>query len=405
MDKEFDKKLDVLIIYKNDYDIFGGVEKILLHFLEFIKSNYSYINIEFCFIKNSKISFIKKYSKEIYFSYFLQNFKNYSIKIHNIYKTTFRGFGLLNLFFKDLLGLDLLYDYKDLFNFIRNKKYNVIIILNNPFYLNSVSKVIKDLSYNVKIFYWDHGVLNSYKYLYSQKFFKIIENKRKKEIEKGIKNIDNYLCISRGIERIIKEINPKAKTYLVYNPIEIPKEPKLIPRGENNVLLYVGRLEDKEKNISFMLKGLSKLKEIKWELRIIGVGPDEKKLKKLSKKLGIEYRIKWEGFKKDPYENLEEVKVLLLTSRLEGFGLVLVEGNVRGIPFLSSNCSGPEDIVIEGINGYLYQEGNMEDFINKLRKILINELNFADPYEIHKTSYRFEKSKILHNIIDILIST
>ncbi|MGC8816104.1 MAG: hypothetical protein ACP5O4_07965, partial [bacterium] len=180
MDKKTNKKIDILIIYRNDYDIVGGVEKVLLHFLEFIKSNYNYIDIEFCFIKNFRIPFDKKHNEEIYFNHFIENLKSYDIKFYNIYKTTFRGIGLLNLFFKGLLGLDLLYDYKDLFNLIRNKKYNIIIILNNLFYLNSVNKVIKDLSYNVKIFYWDHGFLVFYKYLWqnSQKFFKIIENKK-----------------------------------------------------------------------------------------------------------------------------------------------------------------------------------------------------------------------------------
>ncbi|MGC8816102.1 MAG: glycosyltransferase, partial [bacterium] len=65
--------------------------------------------------------------------------------------------------------------------------------------------------------------------------------------------------------------------------------------------------------------------------------------------------------------------------------------------------SGPEDIVIEGVNGYLYEEGNIEDFVDKLRRILTNELRFADPYEIHKTSYRFEKSKILNSITNIIL--
>ncbi len=76
---------------------------------------------------------------------------------------------------------------------------------------------------------------------------------------------------------------------------------------------------------------------------------------------------------------------------------------MRGIPFISSNClRGPEDIVIEGVNGYLYQEGNIEDFVNKVEKIIKGELKFANPQEIRKTAYKFEKNLILNKIFTIL---
>jgi UDP-D-galactose:(glucosyl)LPS alpha-1,6-D-galactosyltransferase len=152
-----------------------------------------------------------------------------------------------------------------------------------------------------------------------------------------------------------------------------------------------------------MLEGLSRLKKYKWKLRIIGKGPDGKKLKELTKKLGIEERVIWEGFKENPYKDLKEVKALLLTSRYEGLPLVLIEANVRGIPFISSNCfSGPEDIVTEGVNGYLYQEGNIEDFVNKIEKVIKGELKFANPQEIRKTAYKFEKNFILGKISETI---
>jgi UDP-D-galactose:(glucosyl)LPS alpha-1,6-D-galactosyltransferase len=76
---------------------------------------------------------------------------------------------------------------------------------------------------------------------------------------------------------------------------------------------------------------------------------------------------------------------------------------VRGIPFISSNClSGPEDIVIQGVNGYLYQEGNIKDFVNKVEKVIKGELKFANPQEIRKTTYKFEKNLILNKIFTIL---
>lgn len=387
------KTLNILLITANDFRRYGGLERVLLYFLEFI--NNKNIDLEI---------FAFKYVNKMD-NYLLKDFEKYKSKIYRILKFNYYGLTGLFFFIKNFFNLELLYIYQELYNFLRYKKFDVILVT-NAIYLNSVNEILNFLSYKAPVIYWDHGELVSFFSIKDKKnFLDIMQSFKKKEIIRGLSKTRYYLCISSGIERIIRSINSEARTYVVYNPVEIPKEKKLIPRGEKNVLLYVGRLEDRQKNISFMLKGLSELREYKWELRVIGTGPDEKKLRELARKLGIEGRIKWEGFKRNPYEDLEEVKVLLLTSRWEGLPLVLVEGNMRGIPFLSSDCNtGPEDIVIEGVNGYLYKEGDIKDFVNKLKKILINELKFEDPEEIFKTSLRFEKNAILDKIKTIILN-
>jgi len=106
----------------------------------------------------------------------------------------------------------------------------------------------------------------------------------------------------------------------------------------------------------------------------------------------LEYRkgYEWLGYQPRPFESIGECTALLLTSRFEGFGLVLVEANAHGIPVISSNCqAGPEDIVIEGVNGYLFPEGDLEAFVNILRKVIRGELKFASPEEIARTAKRF----------------
>nr|WP_232060150.1 glycosyltransferase [Athalassotoga saccharophila] len=114
--------------------------------------------------------------------------------------------------------------------------------------------------------------------------------------------------------------------------------------------------------------------------------------------------MEWRGFKKDPYENLDEgVTALLLTSRFEGFGMVLAEANQRGIPVISSDCEvGPSDIVIKDINGYLYPEGDMNAFVKIVNDVIDGKLKFETPEKIAETAKRFSGDVVLDNIINAL---
>jgi UDP-D-galactose:(glucosyl)LPS alpha-1,6-D-galactosyltransferase len=180
----------------------------------------------------------------------------------------------------------------------------------------------------------------------------------------------------------------------------------LIQRPNRPIFLYVGRISDSEKNISFMLKGLSRLKHKDCQLKIVGAGPDEEKLKKLAEKLGISDRVSWLGFRKDPYSEFKEITALLLTSRYEGFPMVLVEANQRGIPVISSDCeSGPKDIVTAGVNGYLYREGDMDEFVRIVSDVIDGRLSFDTPENIAKTAERFREDVVVENIYRALRET
>jgi len=245
-----------------------------------------------------------------------------------------------------------------------------------------------------KIVYWDHIKLPALTKMLSDCGFLNLYRKLSLELlnyaaKFSLKKADLHLAISSGIRELILKYDPKADVKIVYNPAPeyIGKTRK---KPDTPKFLYVGRLQDDHKNISFLLKGLSLLKSKNWQLTVIGTGPDEVKLKKLAEQLAIDTRINWLGYQNKPFEAMEECTALVLTSRFEGFGLVLVEANAHGIPVISSNClAGPEDIVMEGINGYLYPEGDLNSFVDLLEKIIRGELSFASSEEIASTAGRF----------------
>jgi len=376
------RKKNIMILSSHTFDVFGGYEKTLLTILNRMKNDY---NIKILSAPFNQTLLKNDVLKE-FESYKIYRFSDYKNKLH--YR--------LNFLIHKLLHKKFFINYRGIFDYLNSLPEKPdLIIITEPLLINTARRVITNLNLNCKIAYWDHGALNCYFTLNRTRFF------HKKEIVESIKEADFHLAISSAIENLILVLNPYAKIYKVFNPVE-QYNGKLIFRPKQPIFLYVGRIEETQKNLIFTLFGLSKIHK-NWKLIIVGDGPDSKKIKNLAKKLKIDDKIEWRGFKKDPYENLNEgVTALLLTSRWEGFPLVLVEANIRGIPAIVSNFSGASDIIINGKNGYIFQQNNMEEFIKIINDVIDGKLTFDTPENISKTADRFSEDKVYNNIIQAI---
>jgi glycosyltransferase involved in cell wall biosynthesis len=84
------------------------------------------------------------------------------------------------------------------------------------------------------------------------------------------------------------------------------------------------------------------------ELVIVGVGPLEAELKKMTLGLGIENRVRWLGKRSDVPAVMKSFDVFALTSIYEGFGLVLLEAMAAGIPVVASRVSAIPEVLDNG---------------------------------------------------------
>jgi glycosyltransferase involved in cell wall biosynthesis len=74
----------------------------------------------------------------------------------------------------------------------------------------------------------------------------------------------------------------------------------------------------------------------------------------------------WIKDRKKLFEILKESDILVFTSKPgEGLGLTILEGMSQGLPIISTKCGGPEEIINDGINGYLVDYSNDEDIVNQ----------------------------------------
>lgn len=184
---------------------------------------------------------------------------------------------------------------------------------------------------------------------------------------------EQHFAISRDIAEQFLTLGAASESIdIVFNPVK--KNAAVISRPKKLKLLYVGRVHlTDQKNLKELFEAVSLL-DIPWSLDIVGDGDDLAQCKSYVATLGLQQNITWHGWQENPWQyiedNIQETSCLVLTSTQEGLPLVLLEAMSRGIYCVSSNCiSGPSDIIVSGVNGYLYKPGNILELVSKLTAI------------------------------------
>lgn len=139
--------------------------------------------------------------------------------------------------------------------------------------------------------------------------------------------------------------------------------------------IFAGRFTY-QKGLDRMLKAWKIVvsKRNDWTLKIVGEGEQKEYLAQLCQKLGIMDNVVFAPATKDIAKEYINSSLFLFTSRFEGFALVLVEAMQCGVPCVSFDCPyGPSDLIDNGINGYLIENGNVEAFAKATLKLIEDE--------------------------------
>ena len=98
-----------------------------------------------------------------------------------------------------------------------------------------------------------------------------------------------------------------------------------------------------------------------WNLRIVGEGPEQQRLNALIIELGLSNRVKIDPVVKKPEKVLRASDLFVLSSRYEGFPMVLLEAMASGLPVVSFDCpSGPSEMIQHGVNGFLVRPNDID---------------------------------------------
>lgn len=263
-----------------------------------------------------------------------------------------------------------LYRAVDMIKYVSHNNADIIICLSREelmlsFYIRNLFRL------NYKILSWSH--------------FSLLNNKTNFK-----KYADYNLSISSGnTSELLKRGIPKENIFTIYNPISVTDITINRPSRNTN-FVYVGRvLFNGQKNLRELIDGIATWHRTDWSMSFWGTGPDVAKCKKYIHKnySKVEKQFKWNGWSKDPWTQIKTTNALILTSEFEGFPMVLLEAMAHGVPCVSSNCNtGPKDIIEEGINGYLYDLGNLRSFHKSLDNVVLLK---SSPIEIKESIKKF----------------
>lgn len=135
-------------------------------------------------------------------------------------------------------------------------------------------------------------------------------------------------------------------------------------------IIHVGRLT-LQKNQMLLIEAYAD-SNIDEKLVIIGSGQEEKNLRNLTKRLNVVDKVVFLGQKENPYPWMKHAKLFVLTSKIEGFGLVNVESLACGTPVIAVDCPGGiRDILIEEQSNFITKP-NVSDVAEAIKQALRN---------------------------------
>lgn len=149
---------------------------------------------------------------------------------------------------------------------------------------------------------------------------------------------------------------------------------------KENLILAAGRLIN-FKGFDIFLKAVSKISpEIlkSWKIIIAGDGEERKNLENLARELNV--NVCFAGFVKNIDELYAKAKIVVVTSRAEGFCNILMESIFFNCARISTNCvAGPSDLINDGVDGFLCAVDDENEIAKKL-EILIKDENLRDKF-------------------------
>lgn len=179
-----------------------------------------------------------------------------------------------------------------------------------------------------------------------------------------------------------------ANNYVIGNPNNFDIQPKSSKLPRDKTIIAVGRFDDYVKRVDRIIECfamvLKKVPDAK--LKLVGkldkdaaIFPGRNdSVSGLMARFGIPAEsVEFVGEVNNMPDHYNEARVLLLTSNSEGFGMVLNEAACHGVPSVGNYTPGIEDIIVDGQNGYITEQGDINTMAARTIELLLDDKHAA----------------------------
>jgi glycosyltransferase involved in cell wall biosynthesis len=166
------------------------------------------------------------------------------------------------------------------------------------------------------------------------------------------RRVDAYVAVSKFAARTTEELLglPVGAVHVIHNGVTPPPELAARPAMSAPVVGAVGRLSP-EKGFDVLLRAMAKIPDA--HLVLVGDGDERAELEALAEATGVTGRVTFAGWVDPPWAQHWSFDVLVVPSRNESFGLVLLEAMHAGIPAVAAAVGGIPELIVDGENGLL----------------------------------------------------
>ena len=250
-------------------------------------------------------------------------------------------------------------------------------------YLASISHKLK-----AKTVGWMH---NSYNAFFETKGLFLWY--QKKQFMYEMLKLNSIIVLSKHDQHLYNiklNLNPTK----IYNPLT------LTPEGEGSYkykkFLAVGRLSYLAKGFDILIDAFSIFAKDNedWVLEIVGEGPERENLDTLIKSHSLDERITIKPFTQNIQQYYSNASVFILSSRWEGFGLVILEAMAHKLPIIASDLPVIKEILNTTENHLLFNNGNVNDLSSKMKEIIQRKDFIEMGYKSKKSSEMFQINAI-----------
>ena len=238
-------------------------------------------------------------------------------------------------------------------NELKKGNYDVIIGVHAPLAIRLAA--CKPRLGNAKLIGWIH---NSYEALFG-KHSNYIGPELRKHYEFQLEKLNHTIMLSHYDAQ-----QYHFPTSVIYNPLTLT--PGDISQGISKKFLAVGRFAHQHKGFDLLIKAFNIFAKSnhEWTLDIVGEGVEEPLYRQLIEEYHLQDRITIHPFTSHIQDYYSQAQVYVLSSRWEGFGLVLVEAMAHGLPIVSSDLPTSKEIL--GDFGLYFESENIEQLAQRL---------------------------------------